>query len=390
MLTLMTNRIGDALLIISVSYLLGIITNRFHLLRITLFLTLVLLVTTKSAQWPFIRWLPAAIAAPTPIRALVHSSTLVTAGVWLSIRFYQTNSISLSFWLFIGIATMLVARIAAFIEPDGKKVVALSTLRQLGVIFISLGIGNQLICLFHVVTHALAKANLFIIVGSLLHSQFREQDVRGITAGSMPLFTKLSIIISIFRLSGLLFTTRFYSKESILANQWAVMSGILSWIILIALVTLTAAYCIKLIFLVGHIHNSLLGHVEVETYRIMPSIVLALFRLLGGFVLWNNMIPVMRISSGNYIYWVLLTLAVLALLMLTINSYIVLIGFSLVTKFTNWFSSYFFLVKKVSIVEHNMVEGLYILLSLSRANFYKNNPRFLMILTFLVFVMMVF
>jgi len=122
--------------------------------------------------------LPAAIAAPTPVSSLVHSSTLVTAGVWLLIRFGQTPSLRLNLWLIIGILTLFVARAAALTEVDAKKVVALSTLRQLGLIIVSLTLGNVVLCLFHVLTHALAKANLFIVVGNTLHDRFAQQDSR--------------------------------------------------------------------------------------------------------------------------------------------------------------------------------------------------------------------
>jgi len=129
---------------------------------------------TKRAQIPFSAWLPAAMAAPTPVSALVHSSTLVTAGVFLLIRFFPFLR-SCSFFqpalLFISVATLLLAGVGANYENDLKKVIALSTLRQLGVIMIRLGMGMPYLALFHLYTHALFKALLFLCAGAIIHNR---------------------------------------------------------------------------------------------------------------------------------------------------------------------------------------------------------------------------
>lgn len=136
---------------------------------------------TKRAQLPFSAWLPAAIAAPTPVSSLVHSSTLVTAGVYLLVRFYPTLS-SFSFFSFFifysGVMTCLMASSSALFERDLKKVIALSTLRQLGVIMMGLGLELPMLSFFHLVTHALFKALLFICAGTIIHSKGEVQDVR--------------------------------------------------------------------------------------------------------------------------------------------------------------------------------------------------------------------
>jgi len=125
---------------------------------------------TKRAQIPFSAWLPAAIAAPSPVSALVHSSTLVTAGVYVLVRF--SGSISGGWYLFLGVVsrlTILISAIRAVFEPDVKKVVALSTLSQLGVIILAVSVGAIRVCFFHLISHALFKALIFLCVGRVIH-----------------------------------------------------------------------------------------------------------------------------------------------------------------------------------------------------------------------------
>lgn len=136
---------------------------------------------TKRAQIPFSAWLPAAIAAPTPVSSLVHSSTLVTAGVYLLIRFYASLRMFYYFCFFVffsGVITCFMASLAAIYEYDLKKIIALSTLRQLGVMIIALGLGFPMLAFFHLVTHALFKALLFICAGTIIHSRYNNQDIR--------------------------------------------------------------------------------------------------------------------------------------------------------------------------------------------------------------------
>jgi NADH:ubiquinone oxidoreductase subunit 5 (subunit L)/multisubunit Na+/H+ antiporter MnhA subunit len=122
--------------------------------------------------------------------------------------------------------TLMVASLSALVETDGKKVVALSTLRQLGLIFVSLSIGRVSICLIHILIHALAKANLFLIVGTLLHRRFSQQDTRFLSSGSLNLFSLVRLRISLFRLVGLTFTAGFFSKEQILLGHYFVINRI--------------------------------------------------------------------------------------------------------------------------------------------------------------------
>ena len=136
---------------------------------------------TKSAQIPFSSWLPAAMAAPTPVSALVHSSTLVTAGVFLLIRFHyflSTVPIFNVLLLFVAVTTILIAGISATTECDIKKIIALSTLSQLGMIMTSLGLGIPNFALFHIITHAIFKALLFICAGEIIAIHAHAQELR--------------------------------------------------------------------------------------------------------------------------------------------------------------------------------------------------------------------
>ena len=136
---------------------------------------------TKSAQIPFSRWLPAAIAAPTPVSAIVHSSTLVTAGVFLAIRFYPFLSLLPLFnkiLLFVAVSTILMAGISATTEHDMKKIIALSTLSQLGIMITRLAFGLVSLTFFHMLTHAIFKSLLFVCAGSFINTHLHRQDLR--------------------------------------------------------------------------------------------------------------------------------------------------------------------------------------------------------------------
>jgi len=130
---------------------------------------------TKSAQVPFSAWLPAAMLAPTPVSALVHSSTLVTAGVYLLYRYSPSSSLYL---LIVGVFTTLLAGVAALKESDVKKVVAYSTMSQLGLMLSSLGLGERSACFAHLNTHASFKALTFLVVGTLFHCVYGSQEAR--------------------------------------------------------------------------------------------------------------------------------------------------------------------------------------------------------------------
>ena len=241
----LTNRLGDGLLIcvLGLTFMSGA-----HALMLIL---LVFLSLTKSAQFPFSSWLPSAIAAPTPVRALVHSSTLVTAGVYVLIRYCQNDPFPL---LFLGSFTLFLAGIRACAERDLKKVVALSTLSQLGVMIVSLGALAKSHCFFHLLSHAFFKSLLFVCIGTCIHSVYGTQESRRYNRLHLTYNLTSFTAVSSLSLLGFLFTSGCYSKEIILEALY--ITGIMAWTLLIFLlgIGLTTLYSMKMLlssFLVG-------------------------------------------------------------------------------------------------------------------------------------------
>jgi NADH-ubiquinone oxidoreductase chain 5 len=223
LLTALSNRVGDVLVILGISFGVdegGFLFSISCLDPFTFWLEtvrfLVIASFTKRAQIPFSAWLPAAMSAPTPVSALVHSSTLVTAGVYLLTRFNWVlrESGFDKLVLLLGTLTMLMAGLRAIKEIDIKKIVALSTLRQLGLIIRCLGIGRYDIAYLHLILHAYMKALLFIGVGNAIHCSRDYQDMRRVTLnlGRIPL-TRGFMLTSNMALCGLPFLAGFYSKD---------------------------------------------------------------------------------------------------------------------------------------------------------------------------------
>jgi NADH-ubiquinone oxidoreductase chain 5 len=206
----------------------------------------ILAAITKSAQIPFSAWLPAAIAAPTPVSALVHSSTLVTAGVYLLIRFNVLLGMN-SFILYLGALTIFMSGLGANFEIDLKKIIALSTLSQLGVIIFVLSMGYVELAFFHLLTHALFKSLLFLCAGAYIHGAADCQDIRflGGVAQGLPVSSIFFISCSI-SLCGFPFLSGFYSKDLIL--EMFIVGGINNFILFIILVgtLFTVTYSFRL------------------------------------------------------------------------------------------------------------------------------------------------
>ena len=261
LITGIINRVGDSLIIISlfglnrVSNLRSFLSRAIILKRSLMgWFFFILARITKSAQIPFRSWLPAAIAAPTPVSALVHSSTLVTAGLYLAIRFsaLSIKNYFLPLLSSLGVMTILLARIRAIVECDMKKIVALSTLSQLGVMFRAFGTTLISLVFFHLVVHAFFKALLFICAGQTIHNIDDSQDLRkiGMHNSSCPIRSAV-ICLCKARLCGLPFFSSFYSKEIILEGLSTNRNGRMLIFFGIWLgVVLTLVYSLRFIFLV--------------------------------------------------------------------------------------------------------------------------------------------
>ena len=296
-LTVLANRIGDVIILISIGLL--VLQGHWNILLIWDFhmsfmaiITITVAAITKRAQIPFSRWLPAAMAAPTPVSALVHSSTLVTAGIFLVIRFYPFLSTSRAFitaLLFISVLTLLIAGLGANFENDLKKVIALSTLSQLGVIIMSLGIGIPSLALFHLYTHALFKALLFLCAGTIIHNSSNRQDIRsmGIIFCQAPL-TISCINVANLSLCGAPFLRGFYSKDLILEVALFNSTNFLMILLIFLATGITAAYSLRLSFcsLWGRLKaNPFHAKQEKDAYINWATTILTLAAIVAGFFL---------------------------------------------------------------------------------------------------------
>nr|AND96387.1 NADH deshydrogenase subunit 5 [Onthophagus schwaneri] len=260
MITALSNRIGDVFLLLSIAWMMNYgsfnyyyyvnYMNMDNFYMIGLFVMIAAM--TKSAQIPFSSWLPAAMAAPTPVSSLVHSSTLVTAGVYLLIRFNMAlNYNCFLFLLLIGSLTMFMAGLGANFEYDLKKIIALSTLSQLGLMMSILCLGEFNLSFFHLLTHALFKALLFMCGGCMIHNLNNCQDIRfmGNMINLMPL-TCSFFIISNMALCGLPFLSGFYSKDLILEVVSMNYLSMFIYIIFFISTGLTVSYTFRLIYYV--------------------------------------------------------------------------------------------------------------------------------------------
>ena len=307
-LTALTNRLGDVGLLISISLTVYIgswtylfINRDNRTFSQVLIYLIIISACTKRAQIPFSSWLPAAIAAPTPVSALVHSSTLVTAGVYLLIRI---NLIIIEINIrkilgVLGILTMIIAGITAILEIDIKKVIALSTLRQLGIIIIILGIGNPILSFFHLISHAFFKAMLFMCAGLIIHRMKDYQDIRKIGFNYININLSISIIIvANIRLCGLPFLRGFYSKDMIIEIILIKGKRFFLFFMLILGTGLTVIYSCRLNFLIS------LNFIKIESlYNIRENSNLMILgirfllplSIMGGLIISWNLISVNKI-----------------------------------------------------------------------------------------------
>nr|QWQ49943.1 NADH dehydrogenase subunit 5 [Mimela splendens] len=305
MITALTNRIGDVALLMAIAWMMNygsfnyifyvdISKNSFEMSVIASLI--VLAAMTKSAQIPFSSWLPAAMAAPTPVSSLVHSSTLVTAGVYLLIRFnFALTNYLMFILLFIGTMTMFMAGIGANYEFDLKKIIALSTLSQLGLMMSILSMGEYSLALFHLLTHALFKALLFMCAGCMIHNLGNCQDIRymGGMVKIMPM-TCSYFVISNLSLCGLPFLSGFYSKDLILEVVSMSYLNIYIYIIFFISTGLTVCYTFRLIYyvLVGNFNYISLSKIN-DSGKIMLQGMsgLILLVIFGGSMLMWLMFP---------------------------------------------------------------------------------------------------
>jgi NADH-ubiquinone oxidoreductase chain 5 len=192
----------------------------------------------------------------------------------------------------VGLVTLRLASLSAIVEKDLKKLVALSTLRQLGLITFSLSLGRVSVCFFHICIHAFSKANLFLAVGGLIHSGFAQQDSRTMSVGNSGFSLTLTVVIRILGLIGSLFLSGFYSKEIILYANYFLYNRIISLIILVVVVRLTTTYCVKLLISFLRLKTRISLNLKARGTSVIPIIVLNALGLILGFLGRNNFNPI--------------------------------------------------------------------------------------------------
>lgn len=296
------NRIGD------LGFILGIILLFFTFKSVTFsevfsqaatlqtgapvitLITLFLLIGAvgKSAQIPLFTWLPDAMAGPTPVSALIHAATMVTAGIYMIARssiLYNLAPITLNIIVVIGLATALMAAIIGLKQNDIKKVLAYSTVSQLGYMFIALGLGAYSAAVFHLTAHAFFKALLFLGAGSVIHAMGGEQDIRkmGGLRKKMPL-TYFTFLAATLAISGIPPFSGFFSKDLILSKAFE--QNMIVYILALGGALITCFYMFRLLYLVFFGEQRLAGAHPHESPRVMtiPLVILSVLAVFGGFL----------------------------------------------------------------------------------------------------------
>jgi NADH-quinone oxidoreductase subunit L len=261
----------------------------------TLVITITLLLFVgaigKSAQIPLFTWLPDAMAGPTPVSALIHAATMVTAGIYMVVRsnvLYTLAPYTMDIVSIVGIATAIFAATIALVQNDIKKVLAYSTVSQLGYMFFALGLGAYQLAIFHVTTHAFFKALLFLGSGSVIHAMSHEQDIRkmGGLRKQMPV-TYITFLIGSLAIAGIPPLAGFFSKDQILATAWG--QSPLLWAVGLVGALMTAFYMFRMLFLTFHGEfrgtETQKNHLhESPAIMTIPLAVLAVLSICGGWI----------------------------------------------------------------------------------------------------------
>ncbi len=302
----------------------------------------------KSAQIPLFTWLPDAMAGPTPVSALIHAATMVTAGIYMIARsniLFTLAPETLAVVSIIGLATLLMAAAIAVSQTDIKKVLAYSTVSQLGYMFLGLGVGAYTGAFFHVITHAFFKALLFLGAGSVIHAMSNEQDMRnmGGLRKKLPL-TFLTMMVGTIAIAGIPPFSGFFSKDEILAHVYEHNKAF--WVIAVIGAMFTSFYMFRMMYLT--FNGSFRGTTDQEHHlhespasMTIPLIVLAVLSALGGLIgipavlggdhwLENFLAPVFEVSKSktsaltldHTTEYVLMALSVTAALLSMLYAYV--------------------------------------------------------------------
>ncbi len=248
--------------------------------------------TGKSAQIPLYVWLPDAMEGPTPVSALIHAATMVTAGVYMVARchsLFEASASALNWVLWIGAITALFAATMAMVQKDFKRILAYSTISQLGYMFLGVGAGAYAAGMFHLTTHAFFKALLFLCAGSVMHALSGELDIfkMGGLRKKMP-WTFGTFLVGALALSGVPLLAGFFSKDEILYNAYR-SGALIPWMLGVITAGLTAFYAFRLLFVAFYGKSRMAKKVERHVHEsspvmVVPLVILAVLSVVGGYV----------------------------------------------------------------------------------------------------------
>src|SRR5271169_6610583 len=253
--------------------------------------------TGKSAQIPLYVWLPDAMEGPTPVSALIHAATMVTAGVYMVTRtnmIYQLSPKAMGVVALVGAVTALFAASMGVVQNDIKKVLAYSTISQLGYMFLACGVGAFTAGIFHLMTHAFFKGLLFLAAGSVIHAVSGEQDMRKMGALSKKIpITYWTMLIAALAIAGIFPFAGFISKDLILGKAYE--KDVLLWIIGYFTAGMTAFYMFRLIFMTFYGESRVDHEVEHHIHEsprsmLVPLVILAALSIIGGWVSWPEIL----------------------------------------------------------------------------------------------------
>nr|YP_010350251.1 NADH dehydrogenase subunit 5 [Virgulibracon endoxylaphagus]UOK09631.1 NADH dehydrogenase subunit 5 [Virgulibracon endoxylaphagus] len=302
--TILMNRFGDIMILLSICFMMSYGSwNFIFLKKIKMIMSLLIFLAsiTKSAQIPFSTWLPMAMAAPTPVSSLVHSSTLVTAGVYLLIRFNFLLNENLKFlFMMISFMTMFMSGLMANFEFDIKKIIALSTLSQLGLMILMICLNFTKLAYFHLITHAMFKSLLFLCSGIIIHNYLNNQDIRFLSFVNNFLPTiNLIFNMSLLTLCGLPFLSGFFSKDLMIEMFLMNKFNMIMFILIFLSMGFTMSYTFRLIFYLTLKNKKILNLYFYNSKNLMNYSIFLLYFLsvFYGFILnW------LMFSSMNFIF----------------------------------------------------------------------------------------
>ena len=304
----------------------------------------------KSAQFLLHTWLPDAMEGPTPVSALIHAATMVTAGVFLVVRcspMFEYSQVALNLVTVVGMTTAVFAASVALVQNDIKKIVAYSTCSQLGYMFFASGVGAYHVAMFHLFTHAFFKALLFLGAGSVIHAFKDEQDIRNMGGVRKKLpYTYILMLLGTLALTGFPFLSGFYSKDAIIEFAYLKNSTLGNYAATIGIITafLTSIYSWRLFLKTFHgpYNNKKIPIIETHEsplLMLIPLVFLGIGAIFSGYVFkstfigphsdefWQNSIFFLNEIKHNAIpLWFLLVTPILVLIAIPISIYLYIVN----------------------------------------------------------------